>query len=372
MFADKTVVFFSAVPWNGLYARPQQISHRLVSRGARVLFVEPPWTYLSPIRRPELFSTWWKSERLHVLSHSLAVYTPHPMLPGANLARPINRMNQRSLHAEVRNAAEKLGWSVDLLWSHLPGTADWPADTPILYECVDNHVAFGGLSRAEAVVAMEDALLKRANSVFATSGSLLARCRTVRPDTCLVPNGADYEHFASAGGKPMGKAVWVGFYGGIGAWLDLQLVFATARLMPDARFTMLGPVEPGAELGGAPGNIEFPGLKPYHELPAMLAQFDVVMIPFKVSTLTEAVNPIKLYEYFAAGKPTVVTALPELVKFSPLVYVVSNPEEFRAGITAALHESTELVEQRKSVARAASWDARLDEIERHSGGELFG
>jgi glycosyltransferase involved in cell wall biosynthesis len=219
---------------------------------------------------------------------------------------------------------------------------------------------------------MEDALIRRAQAVFATASRLLSRCQRIRPDVHLVPNGADYGHFCSAAIKSTDDILRVGFYGGIGPWLDLRLVFATARLMPEARFVMVGPVEPGADVTGTPDNVEFLGLKPYAELPEILAQFDVVMIPFKVSALTEAVNPIKLYEYFSAGKPTIVTPLPELVKFSPLVYVVSTPDEFREGVIMSLDEPAEMSTRRQSVARAASWDARLDEIEHHIGGDLFG
>lgn len=371
MFADKTIVFFSAVPWDGLYARPQQISSRLAARGSRVLFIEPPWTYLSPLKRPELLVTWRNAPRVRVVRDNLAVYTPRPLLPGGNLWRLLNRQNQRSLHAQISEATRDLGWQVDLLWSHLPGAADWPVDTPILYECVDDHAAFGGIASANAVTAMENDLIIRARAVFATAHSLLARCREIRPDVQLSANGADYLHFAKAAQRQAADAVSIGFYGGIGPWLDLELVCSTARLMPDARFTLVGPLEPGAEVSGAPANVEFTGFRPYNELPSLLAQFDVVMIPFKVNALTRAVNPVKLYEYFSAGKPTLVTPLPELQRFAPLVYVVDAPEDFLEAVASALAEPPELALARQAVARGASWDARLDEIERYCGGELF-
>ena len=47
------------------------------------------------------------------------------------------------------------------------------------------------------------------------------------------------------------------------------------------------------------------GEKPYTELTYYLYSFDVCLIPFKVLDLTNATNPVKLYEYLCAGKPVV-------------------------------------------------------------------
>lgn len=372
MFESKTIVFMSAVPWEGLYARPQQLCTRLAERGAKVFFVEPPWTILSPLKRPELLRSWLVQERVRSLDPQLVIFTPRPVLPGHNAFRSVNRLNQRYLAHRVGTEMLRLGWTADFIWSHLPGTADWPRDIPIIYECVDEHSAFGGLMRHQVIHTMENDLLVRAKAVFATAESLLERCRLIRKDSRLVQNGADYEHFARASLRVEKKGqTTIGFYGGIGAWIDLELVYSAARRLKKMHFVMVGPVEPGTSVTDAPENVEFRGLQPYSELPSILAQFDVVMIPFKLSRLTRAVNPIKLYEYFAAGKPVIVTPLPELVRHEPLVYPVTTDIEFAEAVSQALTEGTQKLEARQSIARQASWEARLDEIEAYLGGEGF-
>ena len=52
----------------------------------------------------------------------------------------------------------------------------------------------------------------------------------------------------------------------------------------------------------------------YGKMPGYLRDFDVCMIPFVVSEVTAATDPVKFYEYISQGKPVVSTPMPELVQ----------------------------------------------------------
>lgn len=371
MFRDKTVVMFSAVAHDGLFARPQQLARQMVVRGARVLFVEPPWTFFSPLKRPQLLKTWIGRERLRRSEQGVYIYTPPPLWPAQNAYRAFNRINQGILARGVAACLSEMGTSADLILTHLPMSADWPGAEPILYECVDDHSAFGGLSVKSTVLSTEADLLRRAYRVTATAETLLDRVRKVRDDAALVPNGADFDHFAAAAGRPEGRLV-AGFYGGVGPWLDLGLVAQAAALMPEVAFELIGPLEPGTQVPDFPSNVVLRGFVPYVHLPGELRRFFAVTIPFRISDLTVAVNPIKLYEYLAAGKPVLVPRLPELIKFGPLVYVYDDAASFCDALRAALTEPVEMSQRRQGMARDNSWENRLDAIEQLLGGEWHG
>jgi glycosyltransferase involved in cell wall biosynthesis len=86
-------------------------------------------------------------------------------------------------------------------------------------------------------------------------------------------------------------------------------------------------------------NVRLTGEKPYAELPQWLAGFDVCLIPFRITELTLATNPVKAYEYLSAGKPVVSVGLPELQQFGDLVYRAQDSDDFIAQVSRALAEA---------------------------------
>jgi len=80
--------------------------------------------------------------------------------------------------------------------------------------------------------------------------------------------------------------------------------------------------------------------------------------------LTRNTNPVKLYEYFAAGRPVVSVGLPEILEHNDLVRIANDaPHSPRP---SALHWPKgipSLVKARKAFAAVNSWDHRVAEIE---------
>lgn len=365
----RTIVLFSAVPWDGVFARPQQLARGFVANGARVLFVEPSASLLAPLKRRELAKHPFGSSP-RFTEDALAVVAPPLVLPGGYAARAVNKLNQAYLARFLRRALRELGWRPTAVLTHLPGTADFPAPWPLAYDCVDDHAAFAELSplwRRETVLAMEQDLLRRARSVYASADALVKHCQRVRPDTRYVGNGAAVAHFATAAKGKTGASGLagpvIGFYGGLGPWVDVSLVCEAALLAPDLSFLLIGPIELGLPWPKLPPNVHHRGLTPYRELPRYLADFDVALIPFKDTPVTQSVNPIKLYEYFAAGKPVLVTSLPELTRWEGLVYPFSTAEELIRRARAALTEEPTLAAKRQAVAAQHTWEAKVREME---------
>ena len=107
------------------------------------------------------------------------------------------------------------------------------------------------------------------------------------------------------------------------------------------------------------------GRKNYAELPAYLKGMDVALIPFAINELTRGVNPVKLYEYLAAGKPVVSADLPEVRPFQPVVAVYRNQAEFMDRLEEALAEdAADKIAARVSLAEDNSWFARAAAIEK--------
>jgi glycosyltransferase involved in cell wall biosynthesis len=116
----------------------------------------------------------------------------------------------------------------------------------------------------------------------------------------------------------------IGYLGAIGPWFDFDLVDALATARSDWDIVLVGPVMPGAgpaleRLASRPTVTVQPAVS-HDDVPAVLAGFDVGLIPFRRTPLTAGVNPNKLYEYLAAGLAVVstpfsaeVVAVPDIV-----------------------------------------------------------
>ena len=110
-----------------------------------------------------------------------------------------------------------------------------------------------------------------------------------------------------------------------------------------------------------PKNLIFLGEVPYSKLIDYLKYIDICIIPFVINELTNATNPVKLYEYFAAGKPVVSTNLPELNDYKNYAYVSRNHKEFIENLNKAALDlndkpiNNKLIMQRKKIAKKSSW-----------------
>ena len=135
--------------------------------------------------------------------------------------------------------------------------------------------------------------------------------------------------------------------------------------VPTGRFHVVG----GYEGDRAPdlleaGNVALHGEKPHGDLPALRARFDVEIIPFRLSALTHAVDPVKLYEAAAAGRPIVATRMRALEPLAErgLVRLADGAEDFAAAIEAAAAEAAAAAPARRAFARENTWDARAETL----------
>jgi glycosyltransferase involved in cell wall biosynthesis len=239
---------------------------------------------------------------------------------------------------------------------------------PLVYELMDAIPATH--PRASTLATAEAALLGRAGAVVCTAEQLCAHVRGRGAAPQLVPNGVDLAHFGGAGSplpaaaRALGPGPVVGWYGTVGDWVDLPLLATLADGFPAVQFVLIGPVEvPRSRLPRRP-NLSWVGPRPYAELPGWLEAFTVCLLPFRVNEFTRAVNPVKLYEYLAAGKPIVSTLLPEVLPFADLVYIGADTTGLAAALAAALAEGArpDLAARRRRAAAANTWEQRVDQL----------
>jgi glycosyltransferase involved in cell wall biosynthesis len=110
-------------------------------------------------------------------------------------------------------------------------------------------------------------------------------------------------------------------------------------------------------------NIYIPGQAPYAHLPKLMRGFDVCITPHLVTPFTESLNPLKLWEYLAAGKPIVSTDVAGFRDYPRHVRIAQDAESFLCAVRAGLREPPAAAQSRRVEAERHSWEVRLDAIE---------
>ena len=365
---DWDVVWLSDIPWTGLWQRPQQLAIRF-PEGARILFVEP-WTLghrgaMAPERAaPRVERASFPFLPLHArdLRIRRAAYRLGSFAPAVGGLVALQRLRAATLRGFFRTGAKRLALVQNFLAE--PTLDSWRPDR-VVYDMIDAPLHFAPVP--PRLVPRWEALLKRADRVIVTSGPLesLARAGGAASPT-LVGNGVEVSRFAD-NGSPVAalpgakESPVLGYVGSIHSWFDVALVAALARAMPETRVVLVGPAHPATEreirreTEAAP-NLHWMGPVPYERVPDIVRSFRVGLIPFKRTPLTEAVNPVKLYEYAASGVPCVTTRFSDEVdRWSEAARVAETPEAFVDGVRRALQEPPDRSRLRAFAARH-DWD----------------
>jgi glycosyltransferase involved in cell wall biosynthesis len=348
------VVFLPVIPWSYRRQRPQHLAEALARRGRRVFYGsvagsgeprEPagagPGVTLLPIdgpRREDLPQKTLAGRNLQRALASLAAAREQYSLTRATL------VVQSPFWAPLAaNLQERFGWHV-------------------VYDCLDAHTEFS-TNRAASLADAERSLAAGADLVAATSEPLRRRLAKSNASVRLLPNACDPADFAGVTPPaPRVEKLTVGYAGAVDEWFDAELLDRLAALAPEWRFEIVGGLEGEGPAPASRPNVVFHGERPYREMPAFRSRFDVEIIPFRLSALTHATDPVKLYEAAAAGRPVVATPMEALAPLARLglVRFASTPEEFVREISAAASAagSPEAAARLRSFAAENSWDVR--------------
>ncbi len=220
-------------------------------------------------------------------------------------------------------------------------------------------------------------MLNQADLVTVSAGRLMAQLpEHILPKALLVNNAVSQEFIEVSNAYELnvksltnlGDRPILGYYGAIAEWLDFDLIESLAQALHDVRIVLIGPVSEKvskqvADLLWNHSNIVVLPTCKQLELIPFLHRFDVCLIPFIKNTVTEAVSPVKLFEYFSAGKPVVSTNLPECNNYAP-VRIAQDHHQFIAIVRAILIEtSIKIDETAQHIALNNTWSQRIQQIE---------
>ncbi|MCB8818454.1 glycosyltransferase family protein [Desulfosporosinus shakirovi] len=314
-----TIIYPPSIPWNWMFQRPQQLLSQFSASGQTVLYED-----LGNFPKPTIRSL---STSFFLCQGASALTVPHP--------RP------------------------RILWltvpSHINCLQNYNPDL-VIYDAVDEPK-----EEFASWAPYYPTILEKADLIFCSSRSIYDYFFHRHPRVYLVPNGVDFVHFSAHAKErpvdlPADKPI-IGYSGAIAPWVDWEFLKIVVQENPEFNFIFLGALFQLNKFPIRYKNVFYLGLKSYQNLPAYLQHFDVGLIPFLQTEMTRGCNPIKLYEYYAAGIQVLGTPLPELLTI-PKINLESNPHLFSLRLRNLLAcEDTNRVE-RMAYALANDWSER--------------
>ncbi|KPJ54342.1 hypothetical protein AMJ39_00975 [candidate division TA06 bacterium DG_24] len=370
------IVVYLLGEWEHFHRRPMLEALARSGLGcANLLCVSPPRS-LRHLLRGSARTNRGVGQPFHQrIAPNIFLTRPYIWLPFVGRRGRRNRTWRSIVERQVRWALSLVGGADDpvVAWMYRPDQVynlGMAGEEFVVYECFDEYRLnyWDGIAIPE-VAAMEAALLERVDLVFATARSLIEDRRREGLRIEYAPNGVDFQNVARAADPNTSLPEEIrhvprprlGYVGRLSDALDLELLEGLSRTRPDWSFVFVGPIDGTTEEKLAPfrgrANLHVLGAKRRDDLVGYLRAFDVGLIPYKRNGFNKHRNPLKLWEYLAAGLPVVSTPLHELEDMRDVVWIADGIDEFRRAIGSAIAECSQAGRQRRmAVARDHSWD----------------
>jgi len=364
-----TLVAFAEGAWGYFRTRKQFLLARLAERGWRVVYLEPlaqgrgnAWAprkeggveivtvpFLKPATRQAAYNAVTRTAAGRAVLERLAV--------GA-----------------TTRALARLGVTrVDVAYASnvYAGKALSAARAALLcYDFNDHPLQFAGVPAWAGEYL--DRTLARADIVLAVSphyARMLAG--KVSVPVVLLGNGVEYARFADEAARVPDAlariaAPRVGYVGKVSHFLDFDVL---ERLAQCGAFELvvIGPLPEETRDAVARlarhAHAHVLGELPYAEVPGALHGLDVALIPFRAGDpFTVGINPNKLYQYWAAGRPIVSSPITDLRPGGPGITFAATPAEFERAVVDAIARPTPRAEL-AARARAHDWDRLAERLD---------
>jgi glycosyltransferase involved in cell wall biosynthesis len=280
-------------------------------------------------------------------------------------------LNQKLLTSALKPLVQQANEPVIAITT-IPVIADLMGTLPVerwLYYCVDDFSTWPGLDQ-RTMERMERDVIARCDGIVAASEILQQRIAQQGRTSELLTHGVDLSCWQATADMPSPAALHglarplVVFWGVIDPRLNIEWVQHLSRELTTGTILLVGPHDdPPALLQTLP-NVKTMPAWPFAELPALGQAASVLIMPYADLPVTRAMQPLKLKEYMATGKPVVVSDLPATRSWSDCVDVATNAEMFATSVLNRIeHGISPQQHQQRQRLLAESWETKAEQFE---------
>lgn len=380
---EKNIVIFSTADWNEPYwTNKQHTAKALSNLGHNIIFVES-----FGLRKPKIGSSKDFSrlkERLKTgmknlffggesVEDNILVLAPL-VVPAAQRNKLIQSFNNKLLKYLIKREIDKLPCRDVIVWTYHPYIIDLIDSidySNLLYHCVDDISAVPGVDK-ELFKKEENQLLKICDKVYATNEYLTKRCFEINKSSEYLPNVVDFEHFSNSSKKgllsdqvkliPSPRLVYHGVLSDFK--VDFELLYHLAMKRPEYNLVIIGDEKEGQsskifEKLKKLDNVFHLGYVEYKELPCLLRDMDVALLPTLINEYTRSMFPMKYFEYTAASLPVVSTKLSFTDSLeNERLLVASDFDDFTLSVDKQLKKGKLSIEEAAYYVGENTWEQR--------------
>ena len=366
------LLYLSPVPLASFAQRPHHFVRWVHERfGAQVLWIEPPparlprWSDLSRLRlgagrKAALADAWTQDAWIQRLRVPALPFEPW------SAGRAINERLQTRVLRQLDAWVDGQTWlAFGKPCALALALQRRYADRPSLFDVMDAIPEFSSGRSRQWLSQCETQLAACCDQVVASAPSLLTRLGIDPPDTraCVISNGLvppdpgmTTRRLPSPNGPP--RFVYVGV---IAPWFDWEAVLALARRFPASPIRLIGPCHQAPPCA-LPSNVQRLGPVAHQALDAVFLEADIGLIPFLDNALTRHVDPVKFYEYRAAGLGVLSTRFGTMSARGPNDQVLFFDAQPSAPALRALAQAAADEHARASFCAEHAWARRWERL----------
>lgn len=355
----KSIAYFLNVPWSWIKQRPQFIAEQLTREFDVHIYEELEFKKRTQKNKKKESMTFHKMFRLP-LQRKL----------------PILKLNHFFYKIQLKN---KL-CDYDIIWLTHPTQINYIdsklSNAVIVYDCMDDMLLFPTVcDKYNYFHYSELTLINRADYIFFSSEYLKKKIekrykKDLNQKSYIVNNAINKSmlkmNYHNNSKKNKSEYKHIVYIGTIAEWIDFKLLYESLDIFPNIQYDFYGPFR--TEVPYSHDRLVFHGTIEHDDVAKVLAAADLLIMPFLVTDLIKAVNPVKLYEYISSGVPSLAVRYGESEKFSEFVYLYGSKDEFYKYITNLVNHDLPVLKtlnERRNYLKENTWDKRgMDIVEK--------
>lgn len=373
------IICFALDFWSEIWHRCHHLMYRF-AKDRRVLVVSQPVSIWQIFNLP-LYKSKAGHDVLKTIFQPIArplanltIIYPRRIFPGRFEKIELFRKINIYFHImQIKKIVGENGIKNPIFWAQCVEAAQYIgkfSEKMLVYDLTEDWLELFSPSRKEYLkeVAKNDKILmENADLVFAISEYLFQKRSKIHPETYLVQNGSDFEHFNTVDQAETKidtsiadlRSPVVGYVGWLSDRVDFTLLEKIAIEKPEWNIILAGPVQDKKLISRLQeiNNVWLIGPVPYKKLPTIIKKFDVCIIPHILNNLTASMNPLKLLEYLASGKPIVTTRVSGVSQFEDVIHIAESHDDFIAKLEIVLAKDSAVDKQKRlEKAKLNTWD----------------